>query len=94
MRAVLFIVEALRFFGVLLGVGSSEVAESGVGTWRRGVLSESLSTSASARLTGVFRGVLCWLRRGAGEAGDDGGDERCVLVKRARLPVVGGVVAR
>jgi hypothetical protein len=76
--------------GVLLGVGS---IESGVGRWRCEVPSESLSTSANARLTGVLRGVLC--RRGCrrGEAGDEGGD-MCVLAKRALLPVGGGVVAR
>ena len=91
MRAVLVIDAALRFLGVLLGVGSKE---SGVGRWRCEVLSESLSASANARLAGVFRGVLC--RRGcrSGEAGDEGGDDRCVLAKRALLPVVGGVVAR
>lgn len=55
MRAVLFMLAALRFFGVLLGVGS---IDSGVGKWRCEVLSESLRTSANARLTGVFRGVL------------------------------------
>jgi hypothetical protein len=82
---------ALRFLGVLLGVGS---IESGVGRWRCEVPSESLSTSANARLTGVLRGVLC--RRGGrrGEAGDEGGDEMCVLAKRALLLVGGGVVAR
>lgn len=92
MRAVLFMVAALRFFGVLLGVGSRE---SGVGKWWcEEVLSESLSTSANARLAGVFRGVLCKRGCGSGEAGDEGGDERCVLAKRALLMVVGGVVAR
>ena len=91
MRAVLFMVAALRFFGVLLGVGSKD---SGVGNWRCEVLSESLSTSANARLAGVFRGVLCKRGCGSGEAGDEGGDERCVLAKRDLLPVVGGVVAR
>jgi hypothetical protein len=58
------------------------------------VLSESLSTSANAQLTGVFRGVL-WRRVcRAGEAGDEGGEEMWTLAKRALLPVVGGVVAR
>lgn len=65
-----------------------------MGRCRRGVLSESLSTSAKVRLTGVLRGVL-WCAVGRrGEAGDEGGDERCVEAKRALLPVVGGVVAR
>ena len=84
-------VAALRFFGVLLGVGSRD---RGVGNCWCEVLSESLSTSANARLTGVFRGVLCKRGCRSGEVGDEGEDERCVVAKRALLPVVGGVVAR
>jgi hypothetical protein len=55
MRAVLVMLAALRFLRDLLGVGRMDC---GVGRCRRGVLSESLSTSANARLTGVLRGVL------------------------------------
>jgi hypothetical protein len=91
MRAVLVMLTALRFFRDLLGVGRMDC---GVGRWRRGVLSESLSTSANARLTGVLRGVL-WSTAGLGDAGDAGGEVKCVEAKRALFPVVGGgVVAR
>lgn len=51
MRAVVLMLVALRFFADLLGVGRMDC---GVGRWRRGVLSESLRTSANARLTGVL----------------------------------------
>jgi hypothetical protein len=83
-----------RFFGVLLGVGNMPAIAEFVASGCCEVLSESDCAPLTEKRAGVFLGVLCESARTMGDAGDEGGEDRCVAAKRARLAVGGGVVLR